>query len=80
MVEIDTRALLDEVRARKLVPNRLEAKAIRERAGVSQQRLADELGVHVLTVSRWENGTRHPRPEIQGRYAELLRALEAECQ
>jgi DNA-binding transcriptional regulator YiaG len=33
-----------------------EIKALREAAGLSQQDLAERLGVAVETVSRWENG------------------------
>jgi DNA-binding transcriptional regulator YiaG len=32
----------------------------RERLGLSQQGLARRLGVARATVTRWENGTRHP--------------------
>lgn len=33
-----------------------QLKRMRERAGMTQQALADLLGVHRQTVTRWENG------------------------
>jgi DNA-binding transcriptional regulator YiaG len=41
-------------------------KPIRESLGLSQQQLADELGVHFLTVSAWERGR-----QVAPRYVEL---------
>lgn len=35
-----------------------EFKRIREAAGLTQQRIADELGVDRVTVARWETGIR----------------------
>ena len=37
---------------------RTEVAARREALGLTQAELAAELGVHVLTVSRWERGIR----------------------
>lgn len=68
--------LIDEVRAtRRLSPK--VARAIRQDAGISQQRLADELGVSRVTVTRWENGAFRPRGDTARRYAELIARLEA---
>ena len=64
-------ALIDEVRARRL-PSRQARRAIRLAAGVSQTRLAEELGVHRQTLIRWENGTHEPQGEPRERYARLL--------
>lgn len=33
-----------------------ELKALRAKLGISQQALADQLGVHIMTVWRWEAG------------------------
>jgi len=72
--------LVEEVRqARRLPPPQL-AKAIREAAGVSQQRLADELGVHRVSVARWELGQRRPRGQLLTAYTALLDALRQETQ
>ena len=47
-------------------------KKIRRQLGLSQERLAEALGVNFVTVNRWENG--HVRPS---RLA--VRQLEAFC-
>ena len=46
--------LVAEVREAQSLPAPDVARAIREAAQVSQARLAGELGVHELTVARWE--------------------------
>jgi transcriptional regulator with XRE-family HTH domain len=69
-------ALLDEVRESLALPSPGVAREIREAAGVSQARLAAELGVHELTVHRWERGARTPRGELRRSYARLLADLD----
>lgn len=70
-------SLIEEVRESRQLPDPSAARAIRMAAGVSQQRLADELGVRRNTVSRWEAGERHPSPSLRARYARLLLQLDA---
>ena len=67
--------LIDEVRERQLPPVKVR-QAIRRAAGVSQVRMAAELGVHRSTFIRWETGASDPRPESRGRYARLLAGLQ----
>ena len=69
-------ALLEEVRASLSLPGPDVARQIREAAGVSQARLAGELGVHELTVQRWEAGTRTPHGELRLAYGRLLAGLD----
>jgi DNA-binding transcriptional regulator YiaG len=69
-------ALLDEVRESLSLPAPDAARQIREAAGVSQARLAEELGVHELTVHRWEAGTRTPHGPLRRAYARLLSELD----
>jgi len=38
----------------------LAIKKLRERRGLSQSQLARGLGLHVMTISRWERGVRMP--------------------
>jgi len=49
-----------------------DAKAIRERLGISQSRFAAIIGVSVRTLQNWEQGRRHP----EGPAKALLRVVE----
>ena len=69
-------ALVEEIRAAKRLPSPAMARAIRLAADVSQERIAAELGVHRVTVARWEAGARRPRGQHRAAYAELLRQLQ----
>jgi DNA-binding transcriptional regulator YiaG len=71
-------SLVDEVRSLQRLPGPAKAKAIREAAGISQGRLAQELGVHRVTLTRWESGERRPRGRSKIAYAELLESLRLE--
>ena len=71
-------ALLDEVRRRRRIPTPAVARAIRLAAGVSQARIASEVGVHPVTVARWESGARRPSGEVGQRYLQLLDELQRE--
>jgi transcriptional regulator with XRE-family HTH domain len=44
----------------------------RVRAGLTQQELADRVGVKQATINRYETGERSPRPEVMGRLADAL--------
>ena len=70
--------LLEEVRRSRRLPPPDTARKIREAAGVTQERLAQELGVHRMTVHRWETGERTPRGLHRALYAQLLEALHGE--
>ena len=67
--------LLAEIRSKPRPPLPALAKATREAAGVSQERLAEELHVHRVTVARWEAGVRTPRDKLLADYVELLAEL-----
>jgi DNA-binding transcriptional regulator YiaG len=66
----------DVVRANRDLPAPPLRRAIRVGAGVSQERMAGELRVTRATVSRWENGERHPRDEHLVAYVRLLRGIQ----
>lgn len=53
-----------------------EAQRIREAARLTQGEVADVVGVHKATISRWESGgSRIPRGRTADRYADLLEKL-----
>ena len=48
--------------------------AIRKERGLSQQKLADQVGVHVTQLRRYEAGTSQPTAEVIRKLAIALRA------
>ena len=48
-----------------------EIKALRLRLGLTQTELAAEIGVHQVTVARWETGGETPLPIVQRALADL---------
>jgi len=71
-------ALIEQVRELRRLPAPAVRSAIRHAAGITQQQLADELGVDRVTVARWELGQRTPRGDLRRRYVDLLEALQDE--
>lgn len=71
-------SLVEEVRQARRLPPPSTARMIRIAAGVSIERLAQELGVHRMTVRRWEAGECVPRGGHRVVYARLLEALRNE--
>ena len=70
--------LLAESRRSRALPSPPLATAIRREANVSRDRMAEHLGVHPITVARWERGTRTPRGRLRLAYAQLLEDLRRE--
>jgi transcriptional regulator with XRE-family HTH domain len=66
--------LAEEVSASRL-PRPVTRRDIRLAAGVSQARLADELGINRVSLARYECGMREPQGELRKAYAALLREL-----
>jgi type I restriction enzyme M protein len=50
-------------------------KELRKRTGLTQQKLAEELGVSLLTVARWEKGQFKPNPTISRMVWEYIEKL-----
>jgi DNA-binding transcriptional regulator YiaG len=68
--------LAEDVRAARRLPAPTMARAIRLAADVTQVRIAAELGVHPVTVARWEAGAHRPRGRLRVAYASLLAELQ----
>jgi DNA-binding transcriptional regulator YiaG len=68
-------SLVNEVRRAHTLPSPATRRMIRVTAGISQSRLGAELGVHRITVARWESGTRTPSGRVRAAYADLLNQL-----
>ena len=68
-------SLTDEVRGGANLPPPADRRRIRLEAGVTQTRMATELGVARSTFIWWETGAHQPDPANRARYATLLRDL-----
>lgn len=76
---MEKRSLREELQIRRRLPAPAACRDLRLAAGISQERLARELGVHRVTVARWECGTRSPRSGLLLRYVEVLEMLRKEA-
>lgn len=57
----------------------LPFEAIRKNKGYkTQEQLSSILGTNRINVTRWENGTRYPRPEMLMKLAMVLEVPERE--
>ncbi|MDY2990636.1 MAG: helix-turn-helix transcriptional regulator [Hornefia butyriciproducens] len=54
-------------------------KGLRQECYLSQQALADELGVSFSTVNRWENSKAVPNYQTMKRLVEYCKALNIDC-
>lgn len=72
--------LIDEVRSTARLPEASTARLIRISAGISQERLAAEVGVHRVTLARWESGECRPRGTARSRYSTVLHEIRRELQ
>ena len=70
--------LLAEARIRKSLPDPQIRRLLRERAGLTQDEVAQALGVNRVAVTRYEGGTRSPRGHLRTEYARLLEQLAEE--
>ena len=50
-------------------------RELRERTGLTQEKVAARLGVTFPTINRWENGRAKPSPLAMQRLEELLRSM-----
>jgi DNA-binding transcriptional regulator YiaG len=75
---MDLEALAERSRSRRRLPEPNLRRLLREGARVSQEDLAQTLGVDRSTVCRWESGLRSPRDANLGAYLDVLDRLAAE--
>jgi DNA-binding transcriptional regulator YiaG len=73
MVTTDSTELIQKTQARYMgLLAGADIRALRERLGVSQDQLSDDLGCGKKSLSRWENGREYPSQLVNT----LLRLLE----
>jgi len=53
-----------------------ELKALREQLGLSQSQFAQLMGVHPMTVSKWERGAAFPSPYQEGFFSQFQLAAK----
>ncbi|WP_455362006.1 helix-turn-helix transcriptional regulator [Streptomyces sp. SYSU K21746] len=74
-----TATVAEKIRSRLQVRRDLpcpeQRRELREAAGLSQQEIADVIGVTRQAVSHWEAGIRTPRGALLDRYIDAIRAL-----
>ncbi len=72
--------LLDRMRALASdigpVPSPAFLASLREGMGLTQEQLGERIGVHKLTISRWERGTLRPGAEALERLRALARRIK----
>jgi transcriptional regulator with XRE-family HTH domain len=71
-----TQVMLRKAARHRGLPAPALRRAIRQDAGLSQQDIAEVVGVTRESVSRWETGNRRPVGGHLEAYAELLRKLQ----
>ena len=67
-----------KVKALRELPAPESRRAIREKAGVSQDDIAAEVGVTRTTISRYESGLRRPSGRHLLAYVRVLNSLKVE--
>ena len=67
--------IVEGVRSARLPGTASSRKRLRQRAGLSLREVASVVGVHPMTVLRWEEGVQ-PRRDHAIAYRQLLDALE----
>jgi transcriptional regulator with XRE-family HTH domain len=76
-VEDVAEVLARHERAAVLLPPATARRVLRESAGLTQQDLADALGVRRATIARYELSQREPHGDLRRRYAAALKFLGA---
>ena len=72
-------AALAHAKDKKRLPAPAALRRLRQSAGISQNVIANTIGVTKTAVSLWESGRREPRGENLRRYLALLDRLAQEA-
>lgn len=72
---IELADLMEKARFARQLPQPEVCRALRRSAGLTQEDLADTVGVSRQAIAAYEAGDRRPRGEHLRRYVEVLRAL-----
>lgn len=76
MDETLLRQHLAKARLRRALPDPADRRFLRRRIGLSQDQVAQVLGVHRVSVARWESGLRNPSTEHLEPYMRVLGLLD----
>ncbi|MEV6752384.1 helix-turn-helix transcriptional regulator [Streptomyces sp. NPDC051214] len=75
MPETVAERIRSRLRVRTELPSPEERRSLRTAAGLSQQDVAEVLGVTRAAIGHWETGSRSPRGRLLIDYVDALRAL-----
>jgi transcriptional regulator with XRE-family HTH domain len=75
---MNVEGLLRRTRTRRILPSPDECRRLRTSLALTQEEVAQLVGVAPESISRYEGGTRRPRGVIAERYARLLDRLGRE--
>ena len=77
-MQLDLEPIRRKRNAHKALPPPAMRREIRRLAGLSQEDIANVLGVHREAVSRWERGERCPRGDLLFNYVDVLQSLASQ--
>ncbi|WP_328757491.1 helix-turn-helix transcriptional regulator [Streptomyces sp. NBC_00271] len=75
MPETVAEKIRSRLRVRLELPQPDERRALREAAGLTQEDIAEALGVTRAAVGHWETGARSPRGRLLTEYVDVIRVL-----
>jgi DNA-binding transcriptional regulator YiaG len=77
-MSVNLEKILTKARMRALLPAPAICKLIREQSNLTQDDIAEAVGVDRASISRWESGDQSPRGAARETYAALLSRLQSE--
>jgi DNA-binding transcriptional regulator YiaG len=70
--------LMQDAKRSRSLPAPPVRRYLREQVGLSQEAVAEALGIGRTAVTRWETGSREPRGAVRLEYVELLERMARE--